>query len=169
MSDLNFVVLNGRLVKSAELSRWTDGTPYCNFTIGNNETWKNQNGEYESIGSFFDCTMKGAYAETMSKHLLKGRQIIVEGRLKQTRWESDGQKYSRIVVRVANIHLVGPYNIENGNGSNSNSGYGSSTSYGTSQGQSQVDNPAVKALAAAGLTDEYIPFNEDPVNEDIPF
>ena len=68
---------------------------------------KKENGEYESIPSFIDCQCKGPYAESMSKHLLKGRRITVSGKLKQQRWTDDqGVKHSAIVVRVNEISLT---------------------------------------------------------------
>lgn len=106
MANINHVIVEGNLTKAAELSRWSDGTPYIRFTIANNEYYKKENGEYESIPSFFDCQCKGAYAEAMSKHLLKGRRIAVDGRLKQQRWTDDqGVKHSAVVVRVKEISL----------------------------------------------------------------
>ena len=106
MANINHVIVEGNLTKAAELSRWSDGTPYIRFTIANNEYYKKENGEYESIPSFFDCQCKGAYAEAMSKHLLKGRRITVDGRLKQQRWIDDqGIKHSATVIRVKEISL----------------------------------------------------------------
>lgn len=149
MSDLNKVIIEGRLVKAADLSHWNDGTPYCNFTIGNNETYKKENGEYESIGSFFDCVMKGNYAETMAKHLLKGRGVRVVGRLKQQKWEKDGQKYSRVVVKVEEIHLSP---LQNNSGAENNAGYSNQSQH--------YEQPAEQ------IEDEVIPFSEDG---EIPF
>lgn len=106
MANINHIIVEGNLTKAAELSRWSDGTPYIRFTIANNEYYKKENGEYESIPSFFDCQCKGAYAEAMSKHLLKGRRITVDGRLKQQRWTDDQRiKHSAIVIRVKEISL----------------------------------------------------------------
>lgn len=107
MANINQVVVEGNLTKSAELSHWNDGTAYIRFTIANNEYYKKENGEYDSIPSFIDCQCKGAYAEAMAKHLLKGRRVTVSGRLKQQRWTDDqGNKHSAIVVRVAEISLA---------------------------------------------------------------
>ena len=44
MGSLNSVIVEGNLVKSAELSHWADGTPYMRFTIANNETYKDAQG-----------------------------------------------------------------------------------------------------------------------------
>ena len=73
MSNINSVVIEGNLTKAAELSRWTDGTPYCKFTIACNESYKDKDGNWSDIASFIDCLCKGGYAVSMSKHLLKGR------------------------------------------------------------------------------------------------
>ena len=107
MGNMNRVIVEGNLTQSAELSRWTDGTPYIRFTIAYNDSYKNkQTGEWDSIPSFFDCQCKGPYAEDMSKHLLKGRRISVEGKLKQQTWTDDqGIKHSRVIIRVDNISL----------------------------------------------------------------
>lgn len=105
MSNLNVFICEGHLTRNAELSYFQDQTPYCKFSIGNNKTWKNQNGEYESISSYFDFVMKGKYAETMAKHLIKGRGVRIVSRAKQQRWESDGQKYSRVVFEVEQLML----------------------------------------------------------------
>ena len=41
MANINHVIVEGNLTKAAELSRWSDGTPYIRFTIANNEYYKN--------------------------------------------------------------------------------------------------------------------------------
>ena len=106
MGNINHVTVEGNLTQSAELSRWTDGTPYIRFTIAYNDSYKNkQTGEWESIPSFFDCQCKGPYAEAMSKHLLKGRRITVEGKLKQQLWTDENGKHSKVIIRVENISL----------------------------------------------------------------
>ena len=113
MSNLNCSIIEGHLVRAAESSYFRDGTPYCNFSIANNESYKKQDGTWENIPSYFDCTMKGKYAEVMAKHLLKGRGVRVVGRLKQQRWEKDGQKFSRVVIKVQELYLSPLQNNEN--------------------------------------------------------
>ena len=107
MSNINQVVLEGNLTAAATLSRWTDGTAYCRFTIANNESYKDQNGQWQDIVSFIDCQIKGAYAEAMAKHLLKGRRVTVAGRIKQNRWtDEQNNKYSAIYIKVSNVSLA---------------------------------------------------------------
>ena len=107
MSNINQVVLEGNLTAAATLSRWTDGTAYCRFTIASNESYKNQNGQWQDIVSFIDCQMKGSYAEAMAKHLLKGRRVTVAGRIKQNRWtDEQQQKHSAIYIKVSEVSLA---------------------------------------------------------------
>lgn len=107
MSNINSVIIEGNLVAAAQLSRWNNGTPYCRFTVANNESYKDNAGTWIDIPSYFDCLMKGAYAESMSKHLLKGRRVTVKGRLKQSRWTDDkGNKRSAVIIKVEEVSLA---------------------------------------------------------------
>lgn len=107
MSNINQVWLEGNLTKAAELSRWSNGTPYCKFTIANNESYKDDAGNWVDIPSFFDCVMKGNYAESMSKHLLKGRRVSVTGRLKQNKWKDEnGNNHFAVVIKVNEVSLA---------------------------------------------------------------
>ena len=108
MANINVVIVEGNLTASAELSRWNDSTPYIRFTIANNESYKDKTtGEWESIPSYIDCFCKGNYAEAMSKHLLKGRRVTVQGRLKQQRWTDEaGTKHTKLVIKVSEISLA---------------------------------------------------------------
>ena len=107
MANINQVALEGNLTASAVLSRWGDGTPYVRFTIANNEYFKTSEGKYDSIPSYIDCIVKGNYAESMSKYLLKGRHLTITGRLKQNRWQDEqGNKRSAVVVKVSEISLA---------------------------------------------------------------
>lgn len=107
MGNINSVIIEGNLTKAAELSRWANGTPYCKFCIANNESYKDDQGNWVDIPSFFDCIMKGNYAESMSKHLLKGRRVTVQGRLKQNRWKDEnGLNKTAVIIKVDEISLA---------------------------------------------------------------
>lgn len=107
MSNINNVIIEGNLVKAAELSHWSNGTPYCKFTIANNESYKDEQGNWVDIPSFFDCILKGNFAESMHKHLLKGRRITVQGRLKQNKWKDEnGNNHFAVVIKVEELSLA---------------------------------------------------------------
>ena len=49
----------------------------------------------------------GRLAEALTPYLVKGKQIGVEGELRQNRWEQDGQPRSRVEINANNIQLLG--------------------------------------------------------------
>ncbi|MBO7735117.1 MAG: single-stranded DNA-binding protein [Methanobrevibacter sp.] len=151
MANINQVVLEGNLVKAAELSRWNDGTPYCRFTLANNESYKDKDGNWIDIPSFIDCVCKGAYAESMHKHLLKGRHITITGRIKQSRWTDEaGNKRSAIVIKVNEISLSP--------GSFQKEGQGLQQNQNQTPAQNQYQNNEPEYDAEADYVDSDIPF-----------
>lgn len=106
MNDLNKVMLIGRLTCDADLKYTSAGTPVSNFSIAVNKSIKKGN-EWENEASFFDVNLWGGAAENLSKHLKKGKQIAIEGSLKQSRWLKDGKSHSRISVEAQSIQLLG--------------------------------------------------------------
>ena len=56
---------------------------------------------------FFDAVVWGKTAETLSPYLTKGKQIGLEGELRQNRWEQDGQRRSKVEIFTRNIQLLG--------------------------------------------------------------
>ncbi len=49
--------------------------------------------------SFFDCVQWGKTAESLAKHMTKGRLIAVKGEMRQNRWtDNEGSKRSQILL-----------------------------------------------------------------------
>lgn len=104
---MNRVFLIGRLVGSASLKYTQTGKPISTFAIAVNKFYKNDNGEKQEIVSYFDITLYGKTAETLQQYLLKGKQVGIDGELKQDRWEKDGQHFNRVHVIAENVMLLG--------------------------------------------------------------
>lgn len=104
--DINRVILIGRLTRDNELSYTQSGTALSKMSIAVNRR-KKSGDQWIEEASFFDITLWGKRGEALSPYLLKGQQISVDGKLKQDRWEQDGQKRSRIIVEAENIQLLG--------------------------------------------------------------
>lgn len=99
MNQLNSLILEGNVVKDAELTEPMQGFKVCKFSLAVNRFSKKNNGEsYEEV-SFFDVETYGRIADVCEKNTLKGRGVRVVGRLKQNRWkDSDGKTQSKILV-----------------------------------------------------------------------
>lgn len=81
------------------------GTSVLKFSLAVNESIKNAQGEWENYPTFIDCTVWGARADAISPYMIKGQHITIVGRLHQSRWEKDGQKYSRHEINVSDIEI----------------------------------------------------------------
>ena len=109
MSDLNSVVLVGRLVRDPELRYTPQGAPVGEFTLASNRRFTKKDGEKVEEVSFIDVVVWNRLAETCAEYLKKGRQIVVLGQLTQDRWEDKetGQKRSRIRVQAQTVQFLG--------------------------------------------------------------
>lgn len=95
----------GNLTRDPELKYTSSGKAVCNLSIANNRVYTS-NGQKVTEVSYFDVEVWGAVAENCTKYLSKGRGIIVEGRLKQDRWEKEGKTQSRVRISANNIHFL---------------------------------------------------------------
>lgn len=106
MQYINNVVICGNLVKNAEVKRSDDEKGgFATFTIAWNSEHTNENGEKIKTPSFFDCIMP-IKSTKITEYLTKGKGLVVQGSLKQNRWQGqDGSTRSKIVIRVSAIQF----------------------------------------------------------------
>ena len=104
MSDINVVVLTGRLTADPELAQVGENS-VANFAIAVHDF---KGGE--EYTNFFDLSAWGKLAETVNTYLTKGRWVTIRGKLRHETWENEGQKRSRIRVLVQDLQMlpVGP-------------------------------------------------------------
>jgi single-strand DNA-binding protein len=139
MTDVNHVVLIGRLTRDAELKYITGGQAVCNFSIAVNRSKKNGD-QWEDEANFFDIVIWGKQGEALNQYLKKGKMVAVDGELRQDRWQQDGQNRSKVVIITSYIQLLGGGGSGGGdrqNNNNSSSGGNSqeSQSYSSSPGK----------------------------------
>lgn len=115
-TDINTVVIVGRLTRDAELTYANSGAAICKFAIANNYSRKQADSWTEET-SFFDAVLIGRRAEALHRYLVKGKQVAVQGELRQNRWETDGQKRSRVEIMVNDLNLLGGGSGSQGAGS----------------------------------------------------
>lgn len=107
MANFNRVILMGNLTKDPELRYTPSGTAVANLRLAVNHRYRQDNELKEEV-SFFDIAVFGKNGENCSEYLAKGRPVLVEGRLRQNRWETeDGQRRSRIEVVANNVRFLG--------------------------------------------------------------
>ena len=161
--SINRVVISGNLTRDAELRRTQSGMAILNIGVAVNDRRRNQQtGEWEDYANFVDCTMFGNRAESLSNYLSKGTKVAIEGKLRWSQWEREGQKRSKLEVIVDELEFTSSRDRQQG-------GYQNNGSYrqGGYQGGYQGDGgyqaastpaPAPSIDATSSVYDDDIPF-----------
>jgi single-strand DNA-binding protein len=121
MADVNHVILIGRLTRDAELKYTAGGQAVCKFALAVNRRRKNGE-QWVEEANFFDIVLWGRSGEAINQYLLKGKQVAVEGELRQDRWEQDGQNRSKVEIQANNVQLLGGGSGGGSGGANAQSG-----------------------------------------------
>lgn len=104
---INKATITGNITRDPELRQTQGGTSVLTIGVAVNDRRKNQQtGEWEDVPNFIDCTMFGARAKSVSRFLSKGSKVAIEGKLRWSQWERDGQKRSKIEVVVDEIEFM---------------------------------------------------------------
>lgn len=106
MTDLNTVVIIGRLTRDSELKYTQGGTAVSKFAIACNKRRKDGD-QWKDEASFFDVVLWGKSAEGLNQYLTKGKQVAIEGELNQNRWTQDGQNRSKVEIVARAVQLLG--------------------------------------------------------------
>ena len=105
--SINHVAISGNLTRDSELRSTQGGTSILGMGVAVNERRKNAStGEWEDYPHFVDCTMFGTRAEKLQPYLTKGTKVAIDGRLRYSSWEKDGQKRSKLEVVVDEIEFM---------------------------------------------------------------
>lgn len=114
MKSLNICAISGNLTKDPELRATNSGVTIATLSVAVNDREK-VNGEWSDRPSYFDVTVFGTTAENCAKYLAKGSHVEVQGKLRQERWEKDGEK--RYAVKIIADSVVFPPKSQSGNAS----------------------------------------------------
>lgn len=103
----NKVILMGNLTREPEIRYTPSGTSVCNFSIAVNRKYK-QNDEYKDEVMFIGIVTFGKLAENCQQYLSKGSPVLVDGRLRENRWETDdGKKRSKHEITANSVLFLG--------------------------------------------------------------
>ena len=107
MANFNRVILMGNITRDIEVRNLPSGTAVADVGVAVNDHRKNKAGESVQETTFVDATFWGRTAEIAAEYLSKGSPVLIEGRLKQERWEADGQKRSKLKVVCDRMQMIG--------------------------------------------------------------
>ena len=147
MADINQVVLVGRLTRDVELKYTNTGFAIANLSLAVNRRVKKDD-TWQDEGNFFNCVLLGKRAEALAQYRVKGKQIGIQGELKQDRWEQAGQPRSRVEIFVTDIQLLG----------GRSSGQGQGPGQGSVISPRQTEEHPAQEIPTADDFDDDIPF-----------
>jgi single-strand DNA-binding protein len=105
--SVNKVILVGNLGRDAETQFTPSGVAKTRFSIGTNRRWKDQQtNEWKEEVNWTDVT--AWRMENLANHLTKGKQVYVEGRLRNYSYDAkDGTKKYASEVVADTVMLLG--------------------------------------------------------------
>ena len=162
---INKVMLIGNLGRDPETRYAQSGSAVTRFSIATSESWKDKaSGEMQERTEWHNVVCFARLAEIAGEYLRKGSKVYIEGSLRTSSWEADGQKKYRTEVNARELQM-----LDSRGGADSGMGGGASgaPSGFSNQAPAQSAQPgassAVAADSAATLSDDT------DFEDDIPF
>ena len=121
------IILVGNLGNDPEMRYMADGTAVANFSLATNRRWTNaETGQPVDETTWFRVSVWGRQAETANQYLSRGRQVLVEGRLRpdgqtggpRTYTRQDGTVGASYELTAENIRFIGGRRDENNGSAN---------------------------------------------------
>jgi single-strand DNA-binding protein len=164
--SINRVNISGNLTRDPELRSTSGGTQVLTFGVAVNDRRRNsQTGEWEDVPNFIDCVVFGARAQALSRFLSKGTKVAIEGKLRYSSWERDGQKRSKLEVVVDEVEFLS----SRSQASRQNDQQYSSAQPVYSQPSTSPDSYTSATPQPSAPTTTQTPPSTDVFDEDIPF
>lgn len=108
MASFNKIILVGYLGRDPEIRYTPGGEAVCNFTVATSERRKDSHGDMQDVTTWFRVTVWRRQAEIANQYLSKGKQVYVEGRLRQAEYtDREGNQRTTLEVTASDIQFLG--------------------------------------------------------------
>ena len=108
MASVNRVTLIGNVGRDAELRYTTNGTAVCTISLATSRNWKDkQSGEKREETEWHRVTFYDRLAEIIGEYARKGKSLYVEGRLKTSKYEKNGQDHYTTEIIAESMQFLG--------------------------------------------------------------
>ena len=106
MKNLNFILVEGNLVRDPEFRATDSGLPMCRFTVANNYSFK-RNDEWVNDVNFINIVTWSKTAENCGQYLKKGHPVRIKGRIDQSYIKrEDGRSINMIDVVAQSVEFL---------------------------------------------------------------
>lgn len=105
MAGYNRIIMVGNLTRDPDYKQLSSGQAVCRLGIASNRQFRNrQSGDMVQEVCYIDVDVWGPQADSCNQYLAKGRQVLVEGRVKFDTWQdqegNNRNKHSIVADRV---------------------------------------------------------------------
>ena len=101
----NRIILIGNCCADTEVRYTPGGTPVATIRLAVSSKFK-QGDDTKEETLFINCVVFGKQAESCGKYLPKGSPVLVEGRLRERKWESEGVQKNKFEVIASNVRFM---------------------------------------------------------------
>ena len=101
-----------------------NGQPVCKLNVATSRKYQNKNNEMIEETEWHRVTVWGKQAEHCNNFLTKGREVYVEGRLRTSSYEKEGQKHYTTEIVADTVQFIGGRGDGGGGGGAPGGGYG---------------------------------------------
>ena len=111
MSSMNKWIGLGRLGHDADVRSAPSGAQVMHFSMATDQTWRDSQGEIHHETEwhkivFWARGAKKTHAK-LRQYMVKGREVLVIGRIRTHEWERDGEKVYRKEIIAEAVNLTG--------------------------------------------------------------
>ncbi len=104
--NFNKAIIIGRVTKDPDIRTTPNGQSVASISIATNRVWNSNSGEKQEKTEFHNIVAWGKLAEICGQYLVKGQEVMFEGRLETRTWDGqDGQKRSRTEIVAENMQM----------------------------------------------------------------
>ncbi|MFP6816775.1 MAG: single-stranded DNA-binding protein [Pseudomonadales bacterium] len=164
---INKVILIGNLGRDPETRYSQGGNAVTNFSVATTENWRDrQSGEQQERTEWHNIVCFARLAEIAGEYLRKGSKVYIEGSLRTSSWEQDGQKKYRTEVMARDLQM-----LDSRGGGGAPSGFESGIESGPESGSDSGSDSGSRSGAPATQPADNAPTlsDDDNFDDDIPF
>ena len=116
------LMIMGNVGKTPEVRYSPSGTQFCHFSVANNDTMKDKQGNKLKETTWFNVTCVGSLGDIAVKYLQKGDSVLVRGKLKVRKYNGNNGMDVSLDVFATTIHLMPNTKNENGDAHDAHEG-----------------------------------------------
>ena len=163
---INKVMLIGNLGRDPETRYAQSGSAVTRFSIATSESWKDKvSGAMQERTEWHNVVCFARLAEIAGEYLRKGSKVYIEGSLRTSSWEADGQKKYRTEVNARELQM-----LDSRGGTDGALGGGASGAPSGFSDQAPVQSMQRPAVSSAVAADSAPTLSDDTdFDDDIPF